>query len=56
MPEVFQTPEKVHITVGVLRIFSEEEEVCIMHVYIIIYSVHAMHNNYDVCLCIVIIM
>jgi hypothetical protein len=26
---LYWTPEKFHLTVGVLRIFSEEEEVCV---------------------------
>ena len=31
--EVFQIPEKLHVTVGVMRLFSTEEEVglCYMH-------------------------
>ena len=41
--KVFQVPEKLHFTLGVLRIFSKEEEVCIsmcVHTYI-----------HGVCLC-----
>ena len=30
VPEVFQLPEKFHLTLGVLRIFTQEEEVHII--------------------------
>ena len=36
--KVFQVPEKLHFTLGVLRIFSKEEEVCIsmcVHTYMV---------------------
>ena len=41
VPEVFQTPEKFHITVGVLRIFSQEEEAST-----IIVHVHVLYAHY----------
>ena len=33
-PEVFQQPEKLHLTLGVLRIFTPEEEVCPMTLHL----------------------
>ena len=48
MPEVFQTPEKFHITVGVLRIFSQEEEAStiIVHVHVLYahYMLYTAHS------------
>ena len=35
MEEAFQSPEKLHLTLGVLRIFSTEEEVCFKQCHIL---------------------
>ena len=61
MPEVFQTPEKFHITVGVLRIFSQEEEASTIIVHVHVLYAHYMlqfiplivwcTDNYVVCCC-----
>ena len=34
VPDVFQKPEKLHLTLGVMRIFSQEEQVRYIHRYI----------------------
>lgn len=42
----FKTPEKLHLTLGLIRIFSKEEEAstcsCYMHTYVCFH-----HTNFD---------